>query len=1732
MSKIFGEYEISVWEDISIDFGFEERKLGVIGSGEMRDMGVQCRVFNPQLTQNTNGEKKLQFSLYKIYTDNITGIKTINPYYDWLVNERKVKLYYKNQWFDFVIKNISENSSNYLYTYQLEEVYVQELSKNGFGLTLDAELNNNLGTAKQLAEYCLSGTDWSVESEALVEKVEDNLVYVRIPQNAKVIRLIDQKEDLYQGVQFDKNSNYGNIINGITQTTIEVLGFYSSCKNTPHLFQFIYLPEGYDKSNVLIDENHFIMNPDCQFYLEVNKPAADYHKIDEYNFLLPYDCQIILKGDSGITDDFDTTISNWYRGKRYGLSHQTSYIPELKKYCNHYLIDGKEHYGFTESEYISPTYVTNMITNSEFTSNSGWTGGYYGITKNAKSKYAITPEAVLGKFDKGKQQFSTVTELLRAGTYNEQERYLSYLKIQVPAFGTSNTPVLLNSGMYDLRGKIKPLTLGEEWIFNAVILDDKGEEQNIEEYFEIKIGQVYYNTSQSTHNIDYIIGEVKENSIFFFEPNSPYKFPSSEELIKNSNLRLIFIPKNKSSLKTFFLQKIELYKKYLNTEEKIIPPLTSNDLSTESQEGEIINHISFVSKEEIDNAETLEKFSFTRINVKEIDYSVQVPIYNEGSERVRAISETESNYFNILQSIAETFETWMEIVITHDQDGQTLEKKIIFKNYSGKNNYAAIRYGVNLKDIQRNFESKKIVSKLIVKQNANELATNGFCTIARANSNPTGENYIYDFRYYFDQGLMNEKNYLTQNYYEVNPVTGIEQKGQDLNTEHFDKLDKNSDWNIQNYYNRIKRLNDMYYDISNQISNQELEKIELEGEIAVEEGIISAGRDQIEEITNEFISISGGFEPQSYGDEIIQEGRLIDYELSEKNTILLNKDNVEFVSKNGVDYQARVQLFSPYNPTCGQAMELSFSGIGRDDDIEDCEEQNNSYNVRFIQSTEGLSITAKGMNTKAWYYVSFDFISSNVDGIEFIETTPSIRNFYIDGEHYDEFPGEYRFHQPPAESEARIRFLMRGNGELRLKFVAPHNERGYCELNNFSIKPIATYLVNQKILIDVGFEYSTKNRETNLLSTHTRDIEMACVIPAYEFEVLTNYSLTSIPPNGNELDNLLKEYSSSQQTIKNAQTSLERLKLQLNTIDNEEDGIKAKKEQANIILSYKQYLNELFYTQYCRFIQEGTWIDEKYVDDEKYYTDSLSVIYNSCYPQVAYTINTLALEKIPGYENFNFNLGEKTFVEDQQFFGTTKQIEVIITEAREDLDDPTKNTLKVQNFKNAFQDLFQKITATVQQTQYNAGSYQKAATLAEGEKEVTQKFLTDALSTLSDFAIPGQTTVDYTDGILLTNTNTQDQLKLVGGAILLGTLDKSGQRKWRSGLTPDGLSASLITAGTLDVNNITIKSGNEETFKWNAFGLSAFDVDWSDGLVSGAANPYKFVRFDKYGLYGITDKNNQAIDGRTWKPDSFEQVKEKASFAITWDGLKIENDKVKIHLGDSGNDVFSIKDNANKPLVTVTKDGTLSISGKIYAQAGGTIGGWTIGDNCLITSKQSLGTSDSFHLYSSGDTDFAKIASSDSKNDWRLAIGTNFGVDKQGNLYAKGVDISGTINATNGTLNNLTLTGNIYIDDVQGKIIHKNSKCQWDHGGISLTQGKVGPCYIVNEYSGYMEKMPYTVKIGTNAPKLINFQIDFNRKDFTYTNLADNTTKTCNYVELITAVRYVMETFLTHLSYS
>jgi hypothetical protein len=61
--------------------------------------------------------------MYKHFIDTTTGEKVDNPFIEWLISERKVKLKYEKDedgndiWYDFIIKDVVENSSNYLYTY-------------------------------------------------------------------------------------------------------------------------------------------------------------------------------------------------------------------------------------------------------------------------------------------------------------------------------------------------------------------------------------------------------------------------------------------------------------------------------------------------------------------------------------------------------------------------------------------------------------------------------------------------------------------------------------------------------------------------------------------------------------------------------------------------------------------------------------------------------------------------------------------------------------------------------------------------------------------------------------------------------------------------------------------------------------------------------------------------------------------------------------------------------------------------------------------------------------------------------------------------------------------------------------------------------------------------------------------------------------------------------------------------------------------------------------------------------------------------------------------------------------------------------------------------------------------------------------------------------------------------------------------------------------------------------
>lgn len=1400
MSILKKPYEISVWEDKwdAAQGKFVEHRLGIIGTHLMTS---QNRAHEPKLSRNINGTKKFSFQMYGRYKDTITGELVSNPFVSLLTNERKIKLKYgtyvdddgtvKDQWYDFVIKDVNENSSNYLYTYQLEDLMVQELSKNGFNVVLSEEIRDeaggsNVGTAKQLGQRVLRETDWQVESDTFVEKMEESLVYITIPTTTNIYPLLDpDNENPNSKVEYGEATTIAAILQTKGETSIPssatVLAFYSCCTEEPYNFQFIYLPEGYE--DVSVGENNIINVDNCQYLLK--NPV--YKK--EESFSLPLNCAMSMNLGE------DTFISNKYRGTRYVFTQEAEYIPILDKYCKKFTRDNVEYYGYLESEYISPVLVQDIISNADFKSSTGWTGTsgwvgtYYGALNNQKETYGVKVESILGDFqtEGGQTEFHSITDDLSNHSYDAKKNYTSYLKIQVPAKTASTTPILINTGFYDNRTLIKNVEFGETWILKANIIGSNGTRPY---GFRYQLAEVDYETDNGKYSTPVgwtaITDGVWGNDFATVFLKINHQKVSDKDFGKKK-VKLIIYPPSTSVEKTYYIKDLQLYRGVLKSPEDDPNELDSwVTPGSITEEGIIKTHYVLLEAEDLKDSSKDESTLVKQIVETDIIHKLYTPVFSPGAEKTRTVDAKESNYFNILQSIAEKFEAWLILDIKHDSLGAIQSKKVCFKNYAGKRNYASFRYGVNLKDIQRTDNSKNIVTKLIVKQNSNQHAQDGFCTIARASCNPTGENYIYDFRHYMSQGMLDSADYIDTIY----STTG--QQGEDVGT---------SNWNLKGYALRIKAINDKILPLNKTAIGLSTDLVKLKAEESVQQGLLESAKDSLEEVEEEFSMYTG---------------------------------------------------ISPYAVN------------------------NYTYSSCSIPSASSESGT--------------DALN-NVTGVDHWAYGATVSFSEVD--------------------------------EKSLKFVVTLRKTTNADMT-FYFRPT--------------FTFSNSNQTQTLSTSHV----LSCIIGKGTNTGSTTYEPQLVDVTATKIVEMLTQHALYQRQINSATEELARYSTAISEKELQLQEISAQQET---YLSWKKELNQLFFSKYSQFIQEGTWISEEHIDDNKYYTDAMSVMFTSSTPQVTYSINVFELSSLPGYELFTFDLGDTTYAEDPQFFGDERKVEIAVTEIVENLDNPSKNSIKTQTYKNQFQDLFQKITATVQQAQYSTGSYEKAVALAEADAAEKATFLNDALLGMSDsLAIAGQTTVQSgVNGITLTDQNTQDQMRLIGGAILMSVEDpKTGVRKWKTGLTPEGISASLVTAGTLNTGNISIMNGSDPLFRWDAFGLSAFDarVTGEFNRIS-APDPFKFVRFDKYGLYGVNNEKAQ-INGMSWVPKSLNDVHDNATFALTWQGLQVTGeDGTVVKIGRSQSSIFSVY-NAEGGLLMNFGEGKGEFIGNLGA--GATLNGVPIED--------------------------------------------------------------------------------------------------------------------------------------------------------------------------------------------
>jgi hypothetical protein len=79
--------------------------------------------------------------------------------------------------------------------------------------------------------------------------------------------------------------------------------------------------------------------------------------------------------------------------------------------------------------------------------------------------------------------------------------------------------------------------------------------------------------------------------------------------------------------------------------------------------------------------------------------SLFTPTIRPGCEKVRSLTVKESNRFNIIQDLCETFECWATFDIEHDSLGAAIGKYVTIHNYIGQDNPARFINGVNLKSV-------------------------------------------------------------------------------------------------------------------------------------------------------------------------------------------------------------------------------------------------------------------------------------------------------------------------------------------------------------------------------------------------------------------------------------------------------------------------------------------------------------------------------------------------------------------------------------------------------------------------------------------------------------------------------------------------------------------------------------------------------------------------------------------------------------------------------------------------------------------------------------------------------------------------------------------------------------------------------------------------------------------------------------------------------------------------
>ena len=284
------------------------------------------------------------------------------------------------------------------------------------------------------------------------------------------------------------------------------------------------------------------------------------------------------------------------------------------------------------------------------------------------------------------------------------------------------------------------------------------------------------------------------------------------------------------------------------------------------------------------------------------------------------------------------------------------------------------------------------------------------------------------------------------------------------------------------------------------------------------------------------------------------------------------------------------------------------------------------------------------------------------------------------------------------------------------------------------------------------------------------------------------------------------------------------------------------------------------------------------------YNDAVATSEKYSVPQITYDISVVDLSALNKYKDYKPTLGQKVPIFDPEM--RLNGYEGIITSIEKQLESPENVNVTIATYKSRFEDIFQKLTATMTDVSYNQNELFNAAESFNTNNgviktEVFQKSL-DQNNFQIQLGVNNDITIDKQTGITLIDQDNNSAVKLIGNGIFLTDDYEENNSQWKTGITGEGINANALVAGNIDTKNINIWNASEGQirFIWNEQGLFAYGATGVSGESTSSAKD--FVDYNKYVKY--------SYDGLQFSDNG------RSALSLGWDGLSIDTQSGALRL--------------------------------------------------------------------------------------------------------------------------------------------------------------------------------------------------------------------------------------------